>query len=145
MATLGHAVTFIMGDQTFAISLDYIKSIEPFNLIEAAKSGTGIILGKSVIRDEEVFVLDLQSFLLNRPFEPTENSRLLYVEAENEHFAIAISDGEVTNGHNLELKPMGLAGNSENQFFTNVVLLNDQIIPIIDPQILFGTFNQKVS
>ncbi|MET3696245.1 chemotaxis signal transduction protein [Bacillus oleivorans] len=144
MATLGHAVTFMMGNQPYAISLEYIKSIEPFDLIETQEPGSSVILGKSIIRDEEVIVLDLQSFLLDHPFQQTEESRLLYVEAENERFAIAVSAGEVINGHDLKLKEMGLAGNQDNQFVTNVVLLNDQIIPVINPQILFGTFHQIV-
>ena len=142
MATLGHAFQFMIGNQSFAISLDYIKSIEPFTVNE--DSGSSLILGTSLIRDEEVLVLDLQSFFLNRPFQKTEEARLLYVQTENERFAMAVSEGEVINGQNLELKEMGLAGNRENLFFSSFVIVNDQIIPVINPPILYETIHQKV-
>lgn len=145
MATLGHAVKFTVGDQMFIMSLNHIRSIEPYVLTEKAAAGSNLVLGKSRIRNEEVDVLDLEAFLFKKSHQETEQSRLLFVSTDQVKSAIAVTNGEIVNGSDVTLQNMGLAGTKGNEFITNVVLLDENLIPVIDPTKLIQTMQLVAS
>ncbi|GAA0346358.1 hypothetical protein GCM10008967_40970 [Bacillus carboniphilus] len=139
MSTLGHAVMFTIGGQTFAMDLNHVKSIEPYK--NENSSAEGLVLGYSDIRGEQAVVVDLQNFLYDQPFSVTETTRLLYVETGQVPYAIPFEEAEMINGTNVEKQDLGLAQSKENTFFSSVVLWNDQLVPVIDAFALSDSLN----
>ena len=131
-------VVFRCGQEEYAISVDYIVSIEKMDYINRVPHLPSYMLGMTKNRGELVPVMDLEQILLHQTTE--DEARLIMIQVPGFLFALRVNEAkEILDIEEDALKQIGLVNYAKTQYFKAVANLENRMITIIAPEILCDT------
>ncbi|MFD2445973.1 chemotaxis protein CheW [Bacillus sp. CGMCC 1.16607] len=134
MVESNKVVVFQVNKEEYAISIQYVISIEKLEGITPIPHLPNYVKGMMVVRGELVPVIDLEQIFYRRQLEQTESSRLIVLKTEELSIGIFVEDAkEIIDIPAEKIKQVGLVAYSKTSYFTGVANLDSGLITLIDP------------
>ena len=134
MAELNKYILFQMNEQTFAIDVDQVISIERMQMVTAVPRAREFIKGVTEIRSETTAILDLREFLGIRVKEYTDNTRILVVSIDSMQVGLIVdgaSEVRDIEAENVQPAPKIVTG-IRDDFLKGVAKMDDELILLLN-------------
>lgn len=139
---MDRVVVFNVAEGDYAISVNYVLSIEKVENITPVPPLPEFVKGITNVRGELIPVIDLEKVLYNRLIRESEHNKMIVLRTEELSFAIMVSDAKEIIDVTIEMtKKVGLAAYQKTSYFSDVLHLNDRLIMTIDPINLIATLD----
>ncbi len=133
-------VVFQVEEGEYAISINYVISIEKEEGITLVPSLPSHVIGIKNVRDELIPVINLEKVLYNRELKKTDRNRLIVLKTEELTFAVGVSEAkEILMIPEESIKQTGIAAYQNTQYFSGVIQLENRLMMMIDPAILINS------
>lgn len=123
--------------EEYAIPVDNVISIEKPSKITPIPHLPNFVKGITVVRNELIPVVDLHQVLYGAALEITPAVRLLVIRTDLLNVALLIEDAqELIEVSREKIKQVDLFSHKKTSYFDGVIMLEDRIITVIDPETL---------
>jgi purine-binding chemotaxis protein CheW len=130
-------VVFQAGNEEYAISVDYVVSIEKLENINSIPHLPAYLRGIVQNRGELIPVIDFEYVLYSRFIEKLPESRLIVLQVESFFFGILVKEAKEIIDIPLESqKQVGLMAYKGTRYFSAVAKIENRLISVVDPKIL---------
>jgi purine-binding chemotaxis protein CheW len=127
-------ILFKLVDQTFAVEVQQIISIERMQHITAVPRTSDFIKGVTEIRDKTTAIIDLRERLQMKTAQHTDDTRMLIVSIEDIQVGLivdAATEVKDIDAANLESAPQIISG-IRDTFLKGVAKVDETLILILD-------------
>lgn len=127
-------ILFEVGEQTFAVDVLQIMSIERLQPITAVPKTSDFIKGVTEIRGETTAIIDLKERLHMIPVEHTDDTRILVIALDDVQVGLIVDAATEVKDIDpafVEAAPSLVAG-VKDTFLTGVAKIDDSLILILD-------------
>jgi len=127
-------IVFTLNEQTYAVSLQQILSIERMQTITTIPRTSENLKGIIHLRDKTIPIIDLKKRLFNESTEITTDSRILISNVKDIYVGFIVdSADEVIDVDTTSIEPPPeVIGNDEDTFLKGVVNVKDEIVVLFD-------------
>ncbi|WP_077213902.1 chemotaxis protein CheW [Bacillus dakarensis] len=130
-------IVFKVGDEEYAISIEFVLSIEKMERITPIPHLPQYVKGIVKIRGDLVPTMDLEKILYDRSMEEKESIRMIVLQTEVMSYGILVNEAkEIIDVPSDKIKQLGLAGYHKTSYFTGVANIETRLITMIDPSLL---------
>lgn len=137
MSETNKTVVFQVGNEEYAIQIQYVISIEKMEGITPIPHLPEYVKGIVEVRGELIPVIDFESILYNRPLLVNENARLIVLKTDEISLAVLVNEAkEIIDIPEENLKQVGLITYSKTSYFVGVANLDHRLITVINPSAL---------
>ncbi|UII54755.1 chemotaxis protein CheW [Cytobacillus spongiae] len=140
MANSKKVVVFQVGKEDYAISIEYVTSIEKVEGVTPIPHLPEYVKGIVKVREELIPIIDFETILYNRHITVTDSTRLIVLHTDQMFLGILVNDAkEIIDIQEEQIKQIGLVAYQKTSYFTGVANLDSRLITIIDPSVLVGS------
>ncbi|MBP2240789.1 purine-binding chemotaxis protein CheW [Cytobacillus eiseniae] len=137
MDNINKVVVFQVGNEEYAIPIQFVMSIEKVEGITPIPHLPSYVNGITKVRDELIPVIDFEKILYNRSYEMSEATKMIVLQTEMLSIGVIVSEAkEIIDIPSDKLKQLGLIAYQKTTYFTGVANLDSRVITMIDPSIL---------
>jgi purine-binding chemotaxis protein CheW len=130
-------VVFKVGNEEYAIPIQYVLSIEKFESVNPIPHLPEYVKGIVKVREELIPILDLERILYNRFMIRHEAVRVIVVRTDEMSVGVLVNEAkEIIDIPPDQIKQIGLVAYHKTSYFTGVANLASRLVTIIDPSIL---------
>lgn len=130
-------IVFTIGNEEYAVSIDYVLSIEKVEGITPIPHLPNYVSGIIKVRGELIPALDTENILYNRSTNLDEAVRIVVLKTAEMSLGILVNEAkEILDIPSENIKQIGLVAYQKTSYFTGVANLDSRLITIIDPSIL---------
>ncbi|MGP7816167.1 chemotaxis protein CheW [Niallia sp. 01092] len=136
MKDTNKVVVFQVAEGEYAISIDYVISIEKEEGITAVPALPSHVVGIKKVRDELLPIIDLEQVFYNRAMTKNERNRLIVLKTDELTFAVSVCDAkEILVVPEESMKQTAISAYQKTSYFTEVIQLENRLMMVIDPAI----------
>lgn len=129
-------IVFRSGNEDYAVSVDYIISIEKVESTNRIPHLPSYVDGFTKSRGELLPILDFEQILYNKSNQSDDN-KLIMIKVDGFSFALKVVEAkEILDIPEELLMQVGLVNYSKTRYFTAVANLEGGMITIVSPSIL---------
>ncbi|MGX1981760.1 purine-binding chemotaxis protein CheW [Thermolongibacillus altinsuensis] len=137
---MNKVVVFQVQNEQYAIPVEHVISIEKMEAPTFIPNMPDYMVGVVRIREELTPVLDTTRILYNRPFTPTDRTRLVVVMADGLSVAFIVDDAkEIIDIPEEAIKQVNMLAYRQTPYFIGIANLPERLITIIDPKKWFAS------
>lgn len=137
MTDSNKVIVFKVGDEEYAISIDFVLSIEKMERITPIPHLPQYVKGIVKIRGDLVPTMDLEKIFYDRFMEEKESIRMVVLQTAVMSYGILVNEAkEIIDIPSEKIKQLGLAGYHKTNYFTGVANIESRLITMIDPSLL---------
>lgn len=134
--TNSKVVVFRCGQEEYAVSVDYVISIEKIEMTNRIPHLPDYVDGLTKNRGELVPILDFERILYGRS-GGGDLSRLLVLHVDDFTFALKVLEAkEILDIPTEQLNQVGLVNYARTRYFTAVANLDERMITLVSPSVL---------
>ncbi|MHC0038170.1 chemotaxis protein CheW [Pseudoneobacillus sp. C159] len=127
------AIIFKAGNDEFAVNILQVVSIERMQAITPYPNRSPYVLGVTTVRDTVTPVVDMSSALIGEPVQPTEDTRLIIVQAFDSSFGLVVDSAtDIINieGHSIQ-QPQLLETNQVS-YLKGIANIGERLLVLLD-------------
>lgn len=137
MEKIDKVVVFQVGNEEYAIPIQFVLSIEKVEGITPIPHLPNYVNGVTKVRNELIPVLDFERILYNRTLANNESMKMIVLQTEVLSIAVIVTEAkEIIHIPAESLKQLGLVAYQKTTYFSGIANLASRIITIIDPSVL---------
>ena len=142
MEEINKVVVFQVGNEEYAIPIQFVMSIEKVEGVTPIPHLPNYVKGIMKVRGELIPIIDFESILYNRSFVATELTKMIVIQTDLLSIGVIVSDAkEIIDIPADKLKQLGLIAYQRTTYFTGVANLDSRVITLIDPSILIQSLD----
>ncbi|MFO1443556.1 chemotaxis protein CheW [Bacillus sp. Bva_UNVM-123] len=137
MEEINKVVVFQVGNEEYAIPIQFVMSIEKVEGITPIPHLPNYVNGIVKVREELIPVIDFEMILYNQAVTDRELAKMIVLQTKDLLIGVVVNEAkEIIDIPAEHLKQLGLLAYSKTTYFSGIANLNSRVITIIDPTIL---------
>ncbi|MGM7681469.1 chemotaxis protein CheW [Cytobacillus sp. Hm23] len=137
-------VVFNINKEEYGFPINQVVSIEKMASVTIIPQMPPYVIGVLKIRDELVPIIDTRTILFNNSFETMDNIKLIVTKAKDITVGFVVDEAkEIIDISSDYIKEVQLVQFKKTSYFTGVANLQNRLVTLIDPAMLFDSLEGK--
>ncbi|MBU8879292.1 chemotaxis protein CheW [Bacillus sp. FJAT-29790] len=142
MEETNKVVVFQVGQEEYAIQIQFVISIEKVDGITPIPHLPNYVNGITKVRGELIPVVDFGKILYNQSIGANELTKMLVLQTDALSIGVIVADAkEIIDIPADKLKQVGLIGYQKTTYFSGIANLDSRVVTMIDPSILVNSLD----
>lgn len=128
------AVVFQVGNEEYAISVDYVISIEKAEDITPIPHMPSYVKGIMKVRGELIPIIDFENVLYTRDIVINDLTKIIVLQTEELSIGLIVGDAkEIIDIPESKVKQLGLIAYQKTNYMMGIANLDSRLITLISP------------
>ena len=142
MEETNKVVVFQVGNEEYAIPIQYVMSIEKVEGITPIPHLPNYVNGITKVRNELIPVIDFEQILYHRRTVVDESTKMIVLQTTDLQLAVVVKEAkEIIDIPSENIRQLGLIAYKKTTYFSGIANLNSRVITIIDPSNLIQSLD----
>lgn len=142
MEETNKVVVFQVGNEEYAIPIQFVMSIEKVEGITPIPHLPNYVNGIAKVRNELIPVIDFEQILYNRPAIVDESTKMIVLQTEDLQVAVVVKEAkEIIDIPTEHVKQLGLIAYKKTTYFSGIANLHSRVITLIAPSKLIQSLD----